>query len=132
MKRRAIDGVTGCAHAKAMIRLTLPDGTRIQIEASEITDVEPMPGGALIHRASGDPLQVMQDARTVQTRVNAELDKLAALEEAPQTAEASEIASTLVTGPAVKPPSRMERMKRIMQGRTSGLAMVVAQIAARD
>ena len=39
MKRRAIDGVTGCAHAKAMIRLTLPDGTRIQIEASEITDV---------------------------------------------------------------------------------------------
>ena len=115
-----------------MIRLTLPDGTRIQIEASEITDVEPIPGGALIHRASGDPLHVMQDARTVQTRVNAELDRLATLEEATQTVEVSEIVSTPVTGPAIKPPSRMQRMKCIMQGRASGLAMVVAQIAARD
>ena len=113
-----------------MIRLTLPDGTRIQLAASEITDVEPIPGGALIHKASGDPLRVMQDARTVQTRVNVELDR-SALTEAPQAAQPSEIKSRPVTKPVTEPPSRMQRMKSTMLGRASGLAMVVAQIDRR-
>lgn len=114
-----------------MIRLTLPDGTRIQLEASEITDVEPIPGGALIHTASGDPLKVMQDARTIQTRINVELDKSAILTETPQASEPSEIKSTPVTKPVTEPPSRMQRMKSIMQGRASGLAMVIAQVGRR-
>jgi len=61
-----------------MIRLTLPDGTRTHLEASEITDVEPVAGGSLVHRAVGEPMKVMQDARTIETRINAELDAAAA------------------------------------------------------
>jgi hypothetical protein len=126
------------AHVVIMIRLTLPDGTRTQLEASEITDVEPIAGGSLVHRAVGDPMKVMQDARTIQTRVNAELDSaVAEVEEAPITA--AQIAPTIAVAepelaiePApvavVEPVARMHRLKRLMQGRVSGMAMTIGQM----
>ncbi len=120
-----------------MIRLTLPDGTRTQLEASEVTDVEPIAGGSLVHRAAGEPMKVMQDARTIQTRINAELDTAAAaVEVAPVMA--TEAAPTIaLAGPdfAVEPAlvpvvelvSRMHRLKRVMQGRVSGMALTIGQ-----
>jgi len=119
-----------------MIRLTLPDGTRTQLEASEITDVEPVAGGSLVHRAAGVPMKVMQDARTIQTRINAELDAAAAeIEDAPATiAEAASVPTAepvLAIEPApvpvVEPVTRMHRLKRLMQGRVSGMALTIGQ-----
>ena len=120
-----------------MIRLTLPDGTRTQLEASEITDVEPIAGGSLVHRASGEPMKVMQDARTIQTRINAELDTAAAeVEVAPvMVAEAAPTIAVaepeLAIEPApilvVEPVTRMHRLKRLMQGRVSGMALMIGQ-----
>ena len=118
-----------------MIRLTLPDGTRTQLEASEITDVEPVAGGSLVHRAVGEPMKVMQDARTIQTRINIELDAPADVQEAPamvdETAPAPAGVPALVmeTAPVIvgEPATRMHRLKRLMQGRVSGMALAIAQ-----
>ena len=119
-----------------MIRLTLPDGTRTQLEASEITDVEPIAGGSLVHRAAGEPMKVMQDARTIQTRINAELDTAAAeVEEAPvMVADAAPVpapepepAIEPAPVPMAEPITRMNRLKRLMQGRVSGMALTIGQ-----
>ena len=121
-----------------MIRLTLPDGTRMQLEASEITDVEPIAGGSLVHRTAGDPMKVMQDARTIQTRINAEFDSaVAEVEEAPIAA--SQVAPTIalaepspviepIRDPMAEPITRMNRLKRFMQGQVSGMALTIGQI----
>jgi hypothetical protein len=137
--RPKIDGPAVGSHAVRMIRLTLPDGTRIQLEASEITDVEPVAGGALVHRAVGDPIKVMQNARTIQTRINAELDTVAAEQESDETPitvadEAVEIAASETTAPpepnhdpSPDPRSRVHRLKRLMAGRVSGTALAIGQ-----
>ena len=119
-----------------MIRLTLPDGTRTQLEASEITDVEPVAGGSLVHRAVGEPMKVMQDARTIQTRINAELDAAPAdVQEAPAMVDETAPAPAEVPAPAIEtapfivgePATRMHRLKRLMRGRVSGMALAIAQ-----
>ena len=122
-----------------MIGLTLPDGTRTQLEASEITDVEPIAGGSLVHRAAGEPMKVMQDARTIQTRINVELNT-AATDDEPATAPAA-VDDETPTVAAIKPAdakesaddliatpvTRMHKLKRLMQGRVSGMAITIAQ-----
>jgi hypothetical protein len=122
-----------------MIRLTLPDGTRIQLEASEITDVEPVAGGSLVHRNAGDPIKVMQNARTIQTRVNAELDTVAievgtveppiivADEAAPIAVSETAAPPEPKHDPSPDPRSRMHRLKRLMAGRVSGTALAIGQ-----
>lgn len=54
-----------------MILLTLTDGNRIEIDTDEIEDIEPTPSGAVVHCRTGPSLTVMQNARTLQARVNA-------------------------------------------------------------
>ena len=54
-----------------MILLTLANGNRTEIDADEIEDIEPTPGGAVVHCRAGPSLTVMQNARTLQARVNA-------------------------------------------------------------
>ena len=124
------------AHVAKMIRLTLPDGTRTQLEASEITDVEPVAGGSLVHRAVGEPIKVMHDARTIQTRVNAELDAVPSdVQEAPAMVDETAPAPAEVpvleieTARVVmgEPANRMQRLKRLMRGRVSGMALAIAQ-----
>ena len=119
-----------------MIRLTLPDGTRTQLEASEITDVETIAGGSLVHRAAGEPMMVMQDARTIQTRINAELNAAApedreapvmVAEAAPVAAAEPELAIEPAPVPLVEPVTLMHRLKRVMRGRVSGLALTIGQ-----
>jgi uncharacterized protein YlzI (FlbEa/FlbD family) len=56
-----------------MILVTLHDGTRRQIEASDINQVEPLPSGSIIYLVSGDALEVQQDFRTIAARVSAVL-----------------------------------------------------------
>jgi len=121
-------------HVVIMIRLTLPDGTRTHLEASEITDVEPIAGGSLVHRAVGEPMKVMQDARTIQTRINAELDSLSA--DGSPTVVANALTSIAVEdasalGPMdtdfTEPTTRMRRLKRLMQGRVSGMSLTIGQ-----
>jgi hypothetical protein len=125
------------AHVANMIRLTLPDGTRTHLGASEITYVEPVAGGSLIHRAVGEPMKVMQDSRTIQTRINTELDAATAdVQDAP--AMVDETAPEPVAPPALtinttcglvgEPATRMHRLKRLMQGRVSGMALTIAQM----
>ena len=125
-----------------MIRLTLPDGTRTQLEASEITDVEPIAGGSLVHRAAGEPMEVMQDARTIQARINAELDTAAAeVREAPSAvAEAAPApAPAAVPAPVIdsaatpvrEPATRRLRLQRLMRVRVSGMALTIGQVGRR-
>jgi hypothetical protein len=121
-----------------MIRLTLPDGTRTQLDASEITDVEPIAGGSLVHRVVGEPMKVLQDARTIQTRINAELDAAAAdLEEAPiEDARVALAIAAAEPSPVIEPIqelivdpiTRMHRLKRLMQGRVSVMALMIGQM----
>ena len=122
----------------SMIRLTLPDGTRTQLDAFEITDVEPVAGGSLIHRAAGEPIKVLQDARTIQTRINAELDSAAAEDQEvparmpdaePAPAAAAELAIEPARIPVAEPTTRIHRLKRLMQGRASGMALTISQTA---
>lgn len=120
-----------------MIRLTLPDGTRTQLDAFEITDVEPVSGGSLIHHAGGEPIKVLQDAKTIQTRINTELDAGSAeTEDVPIMDTAIHIALTAgepeqTTEPArsllARPIPRLRRLKLFMEGRVSVMALAIAQ-----
>ena len=119
------------------IRLTLPDGTRTQLDAFEITDVEPVQGGSFIHRAAGEPIKILQDAKTIQTRINAELDAGSVeSEDASIMDTATDVALTAVepehmiepsrSSPA-KPPTRLPRLKLFMEGQVSVMAIAIAQ-----
>ncbi|MDB5738949.1 MAG: hypothetical protein JWO65_2617 [Sphingomonas bacterium] len=113
-----------------MIRLTLHDGTRTQLAASDITDIEPAGGGAIIHRISGEPLRVQQNARTIETRMNAELaeDAATAAEPAepdhPQLVSPPEVLEPIII-PEPARPSFLRAKSRLL-GKTSLRAMIGA------
>lgn len=67
-----------------MILLTLINGDRIEIDTDDIDDIEPAATGAIVSRRDGEILTVMQNARTLQTRVNVERANKAAKPKAPR------------------------------------------------
>lgn len=118
-----IDRTSDRLHAGPMIRLTLTDGTRLQLTAAEVTEIEPIAGGSLVHRATGKPLHVVQDARTVELRLRA---ALAAAERTEEEAPSDP------QGPAEVPtrPDRgslSDRAKRLLRGRVSLPTMILSR-----
>ena len=66
-----------------MILLTLITGDRIGIDIDDIDNIEPSATGAIVSRRDGEILTVMQNARTLQTRVNVERASKAAKPKSP-------------------------------------------------
>jgi hypothetical protein len=114
-----------------MIRLTLHDGTRTQLAASDITDIEPAGGGGIGHRISGEPLRVLQSARTIETRMNAELveDGAAAAEVASNACpQATELPGPTITAAPAR-SSSFRKARGWLLGKTSPRAMIGARSA---
>ena len=80
-----------------MIRLTLTDGTRLQLPDVDVSEIEPVAGGSVVHRASGKPLHVAQDARTVEVRLRVALAAIEQVEE-----EAPAASRRLVLAPMIR------------------------------
>ncbi len=69
ISRRTIESEIHGHQIRAMIRLTLSDGTRIQIAADDVTDVETRETGTLVHLKTGETVQVLQNAQIIETRL---------------------------------------------------------------
>lgn len=54
-----------------MILLTLPDGTRTQMAAADIDDVQAADGGSVVRLRSGEEIQVLQSAHLIEMRLRA-------------------------------------------------------------
>ena len=110
-----------------MILLTLANGNRIEIDGDDIDDIEPASTGALVYCRDGAVLPVMQNARTLQTRVNTERAGKASKPKAPKrvqpkAAATAEIAEAITA----KPNSSFgSRTKRRLLGRSSIRAFII-------
>jgi hypothetical protein len=113
-----------------MILVTLRDGTRRQIAASDVDQVEPMPSGSMIYLVSGDALEVQQDFRTIAARVSAILAAKIA-EDVPPSEPAMEAeegpvpAADTVTAPPMR--TLGQRAKRMLRGRISLPAFIIGR-----
>lgn len=132
-----IDTPPGGSQAGSIVRLTLQDGTRIQLPVDEIAYVEPIAGGTLIRRSAGEPLKAVQDVRTVEVRVRAALaagarDNEQAAEDIPVPADPArgEIGAA-DTPSTTEPRSLSHRAKRLLHGRVSLRTLVIARASGR-
>ena len=110
-----------------MILLTLANGDRIEIDVDDIDDIEPASTGAVVYCRDGAVLPVMQNARTLQTRVNTERFGRASKPKAPKKVQPKAAA---MTGPseatAAKPNTSFgSRTKRLLLGRSSIRAFIM-------
>jgi uncharacterized protein YlzI (FlbEa/FlbD family) len=112
-----------------MILVTLHDGTRRQIAASDIYQVEPMPSGSMIYLMSGDALEVQQDFRTIAARVRAVLAAKVAPDTLPfdATAEAEEELTPTPTIAKSPLETFTQRTKRMLRGRISMPAFLIGR-----
>lgn len=109
-----------------MILLTLINGDRIEIDIDDIDDIEPAATGAIVSRRDGVIIPVMQNARTLQTRVNVERTRKAAKPKAPrQKSPKANPAETEEAAGAPQPTiSFGSRTKRLLLGQSSIQAFV--------
>jgi len=112
------------------VKLTLRDGTRTSVPGNAIADIEPDGRGALVHLLSGETLSATQDARMLEVRW-----RTAIADEKPMQAPVLTEGSSPVSEPDIAKarldppsPSRILRMKRLLQGRVSRGAFLIGGI----
>jgi len=113
-----------------MILLTLANGNRIEIDADEIEDIEPTPGGAVVHCRAGPSLTVMQNARTLQARVSAARAAKVGVPESLEKSHPTPAAIEPAGNDAVndkRSRSFGHRTRRLLLGRSSVRAFVVGE-----
>lgn len=132
--RATTDTRSGKARTESVVRVTLHDGTRIQLTAGEIAYVEPIARGALIHLDSGESVKVVQDVRTVELRVDVALATKAVRQESlpddgnPIPRNADQANSPL----SAKPSSLNYRARRFLRVHVSVPALVIARGLRND
>ena len=113
-----------------MVLLTLTNGNRIEIDADEIEEIEPTPGGAVVHCRSGPALTVMQNARTLQARVNAAIAAKGVQTESSEEAHPAPAVIDLAKNDAIEGkqiPTFRHRTKRLLLGRGSTQAFMIGE-----
>lgn len=128
-----MDAQSNKPRVESVVRLTLQDGTRIQLSAEEIAYVEPVSRGALIHLDFGEPLKVVQDVRTIELRVKVALaanagDQKPQVDDMPALSDPiRQEAEQASTAPLAEPRAMSRRVKRLLCGRVSLPALAIAR-----
>lgn len=120
-----------------VVRLTLEDGTRIQLAPDEVAYSEPEGRGTLIHLVSGELVKVAQDNRTVDLRVVAALSTSPVRHELPTQHEPEpsgrvrDESSMSNAARRAGPISLSLRAKRLLLGHSSLPVLMIARASTR-